>query len=178
MTRMRLMAAGALLLVASAAVLAQSRFEEDFDDDTKPWQEIAVQLPAPPADADLLPFYVSPTATQSFAVDAKSLSVGSDGVVRYTLVSKSAEGALNVSYEGIRCASFERKLYAFGRPDGNWSRSRRDQWERIANAAANRQQAALAKDYFCDGKTVAGDAREILERLRTQRTLNPTSAGV
>lgn len=163
----------AALLAASAGAFAQSQFEEDFDDKEKPWQEVAVQLPAAPATENLLPLYVSPTATQSFAIDAKSVTVGSDGVIRYTLVARSPEGATNVSYEGIRCASFERKLYAFGRPDGTWSRSRRDQWEMISAYSANRQHAVLAKDYFCNEKTVAGKAEDIVQRIRYQRTLTP-----
>lgn len=166
-------ASALLLLTAVAAVHAQSKFEEDFDDQEKPWQEIAVQLPAPPAQENLLPFSVSATATQSFAIDAKSVSVGADGVVRYTLVATSQAGAKNVSYEGIRCATYERKLYAFGQPDGSWSRSRRDQWERINTNASNRQHAALFKDYFCNEKTVAGNADDIVRRIRYGRTLRP-----
>lgn len=163
----------ALLLVATINLShAQSNFDEDFDDETKPWQEIAIQLPAPPVTANLLPFEVSATATQSFAIDSRSLTVGSDGVIRYTLVATSAAGAKNVSYEGIRCASFEKKLYAFGHANGSWSRSRNDQWQRIASNAANRQHAILAKDYFCAGLTVAGNAQQMLERIRQQQPIN------
>lgn len=159
--------------VMTGSATAQARFEEDFDNENKSWQEIAVQLPAAPKEENLLPIYVSPIATQRFAVDAESVSAGADGVIRYTLVSSSEGGARNVSYEGIRCASYERKLYAFGRPDGSWSRSRRDQWERINTHAANRHHAALFKDYFCIEKTVAGTAKEMVERIRYQRTLAP-----
>lgn len=159
------------LLSATLSLHAQSQFEEEFDDKEKPWEEIAIQLPAPPAAENQLPFYVGPIATQSFAIDAQSLTVGTDGVIRYTLIAKSAGGATNVSYEGIRCQSYEKKLYAFGHPDGKWSRSRRDKWEPIFTKIANRQHAALAEDYFCQGTMVAGKAEEILERLRTKRPL-------
>lgn len=166
-------AACATLVCLTTLGHAQSRFEEEFDDEKKPWQEIAVQLPAAPAAENLIPFYVSATATQSFAIDGNSLTVGSDSVVRYTMVTKSGAGASNISYEGIRCESFEKKLYAFGRPDGSWSRSRRDQWEPIMRNAANRQHAALATEYFCQEKTIAGNAQNIVERLRQQRSLAP-----
>lgn len=169
-------APGALLLALachSGVTFAKSDFEEDFEDQEKPWQEVATQLPAAPKPENLLPFYVSPTATQSFAIDAQSLSLGADGVIRYTLVATSEAGARNVSYEGIRCATYERKLYAFGHPDGSWSRARRDQWERINSNTPNRHHAALAKDYFCLEKTVAGTAEEMVKRIRTKRTLTP-----
>jgi hypothetical protein len=161
---------GALLVLTTGAT-AQSRFEEDFDDSDKPWQEVAVQLPAPPKPENLVPFDVSRTAAQSFAIDAPSLSVASDGVVRYTLVATSNAGARNISYEGIRCASYERKLYAFGQSDGSWTRSRRDKWELISDNSLNRQHAALAKDYFCEGLSVAGKAEDMLKRMRNKKPL-------
>lgn len=160
-----------IMTSAIAAAHAQSRFEEDFDDGEKAWQEIAIQLPAAPIAENLLPFYVSATASQSFALDSKSLTLGTDGVIRYTLITSSAAGAKNISYEGIRCESFEKKLYAFGQPDGTWSRSRRDKWEPIVRNAANRQHATLAQDYFCQGLNIAGDAKTMLERIKAQRTL-------
>lgn len=171
----RMLAATALLAGAAAASAQSSRFEEEFDDTEKPWQEIAIQLPAAPKEENLARFYVSPTATQTFLIDTQSLTVGSDGVIRYILVAVSDSGAKNISYEGIRCASYERKLYAFGQPDGTWSRSRRDQWERINSHASNRQHAALAKDYFCSEKSVAGKAEDMVKRLRYNKTLAPQS---
>lgn len=159
------------LLAASHSAFAQSNFEEDFDDENKPWEEIAVQMPAVPLPENLIEFYVSPTATQKFAIDAKSLAIGSDGVIRYTLVVTSPAGAKNISYEGIRCATFEKKLYAFGRDDGSWGRSRRDQWEGIVRSNVNRQHAALAQDYFCSNLTIVGTEKDMLQRLRGKRTL-------
>jgi hypothetical protein len=161
---------GLTLLLTMGTALAQS-FDEDYDDENRPWQEIAVQLPAPPKEENLLPFYVSPTATQKFFVDAKSISVGSDNVVRYTLVSISQEGAKNVTYEGIRCETFEKKIYAIGEDNGNWVRSRRNQWDGIVRGFANRQHAALAKDYFCENQAVAGKAGDMVYRLKNKKTL-------
>lgn len=160
--------AGSMMLFAVNAQ-GQSRFEEDFDDKDKPWQEVAIQLPAAPKPENLLPFYAS--GSQSFAIDAASVSRGADNVVRYTLIATSDAGARNVSYEGIRCENYERKLYAFGQPDGSWSRSRRDQWERITANAVNRQHAVLAKDYLCEQLTVAGTAEQMVARIRNKRPL-------
>jgi hypothetical protein len=167
-TRMLILATALTQLPAQA----ESRFEEDFADTEKPWQEIAVQLPKLSDKMVLLPFDVSATATQSFAVAPDSLTLGDDGVIRYVLVAVSASGAKSVSYEGLRCATLEKKLYAFGRPDGSWSRSRRVQWEPISGSAANRQHAALAQDVFCDGKTVAGKTADMIARLKSGKSLN------
>lgn len=159
------------MFAVAAAAQAQSRFDDQFDDERKPWQEIAVQFPAMPTDANLLPFDVSATATQRFAIDAKSLSIGSDAVIRYTLVTLSESGVRNVSYEAIRCASLEYKIYALGHADGTWSRARRDQWQPVVNNAMNRQQAALVQDYFCQANSPASSVAEMLRRLRRQETL-------
>jgi hypothetical protein len=163
---------GALLALACTVYRAQAqttdKFDEDFDNKNKHWVEIALKLPSPPKTADLLPFYVGPTATQTSALDVKSLSVGADGVVRYTIVTTSPSGVKNISFEGIRCASFEFKLYAIGHQNGSWARSRNDQWRPISQTAANRQQAALAQDFFCQGKVVTGKPGEILRAMRGQ----------
>ncbi|WP_293779425.1 CNP1-like family protein [uncultured Oxalicibacterium sp.] len=167
--RTALLSVGALLVMQTA--WAQSQFEEDFDDENKPWEEIAVQMPPAPKAENLIDFYVGPTTTQKFAIDAKSLAIGSDGVIRYTLVSTSQAGAKNISYEGIRCATFEHKLYAFGREDGSWGRSRRDKWEGIVRGKTNRQHAALAQDYFCSNLMIMGNEQDMLKRLRSKQTL-------
>ncbi len=166
----------ALLASAAAASYAWSRPEETADDQNKQWEEAAIQLPQAPKPENLLPFYVSATTSYSFAIDSQSLTVGPDGVIRYTLVASSDAGAKNVSYEGIRCESYEKKLYAFGQPDGTWSLSRRDQWERISTHVTNRQHAALVKDYFCLEKTISGKAEEIIKRIRYNKTLAPQNS--
>jgi hypothetical protein len=170
----RTASAAAMMLLSvgmTACGSTGSRAPDPFEDDNKTWQEMAVQLPAMPQEGNLLPFDVSAIATQRFAIDAKSLSVGKDGVVRYTLVTVSASGAKNVSYEGIRCESREQKIYALGHADGTWSQARSSQWEPILSNGVNRQQAALSRDYFCAGNTIAGDAADMLRRMRMHQTL-------
>lgn len=171
-SRRLLLTLGAALSLAAMQAHAQSRFEEDFEDQEKPWQEVAVQLPGPPQAANLIPLYVSATATQEFAIDLASVTLGQDGVIRYTAVAVGSGGARNVSYEGIRCATYERKLYAFGQPDGSWTRSRRDRWERIAGGVTNQYHAVLAQEYFCDNLSVAGSERAILDRLASKQRVN------
>jgi CNP1-like family len=141
----------------------------DEDEDAKAWLERPVTaFPAAPDPAQMIRFFVSGTASQVFAIDAKSLSIGDDGVIRYTLVAQSASGVKNISYEGLRCASFEMKTYAYGRADGTWSVARRDEWLPIAHKVSNRPQAALALDYFCQGKSVAAKVNEIIDKMNAQ----------
>lgn len=170
----RTLAAAVLFCTAGLSVAQQlGGFDEEFDDEEKPWQEIALQLPAAPLPENLAEFYVGPTTPSKSYVDLKSLSIGADNVVRYTIVTKTNGGAVNVTYEGIRCETFEKKQYAFGRSDGQWSRSRQDKWRRITDAGANRQDAALYKSYFCQGGMLFGDFKKIYSRLRDNRPIDP-----
>lgn len=82
-------------------------------------------------------FRVGAISDTKFFVDAQSLSYGTDGVLRFTLEVVSPSGAKNVSYEGMRCATGERRFYAFGRADGTWSKARGNQWVKISR---NEQQ--------------------------------------
>ncbi len=149
---------------ALSAWAVQPDFEEEYE--FKQWKEVEVQLPMPPKGGDLISFYVSPATDNQFFVDTKSLSVGKDGVVRYTLVVRTGGGADNISFEGMRCETRERRLYAFGRSDGTWSKSRSNTWERVENSVRNRHHAALFFEYFCPGGTLVFTADEALDALR------------
>ncbi|MDR2614114.1 MAG: CNP1-like family protein, partial [Candidatus Accumulibacter sp.] len=108
-----------LMLLASPKPVFPALFDNEFD--TKPWQEIEVALPAFPELENLIPFEVGAVRHMRFSIDEKSISVDSDEVIRYSLVAISASGARNISFEGMRCATGERRIYAFGRSDGTWS---------------------------------------------------------
>ncbi len=159
------------LLITIFIALPASAQQEDADGAPAVWQETAVTLPAAPTKENLLSFNPNASGTMKFALDAKSLTVEKDEVVRYTLVITSASGASNVSYEGIRCKTMEKKSYAFGQADNSWAVAKRDAWDAIADGRVNRQHITLAKDFFCDGSRVAGKAETIIERIRRNRPL-------
>lgn len=143
----------------------QAASQED-DDAPKAWQETTFEWPAANRVVQWQPFYVSAVTDYRFAVDLNALTVGEDGVVRYVLLAESAEGARNVSFEGMRCESREYRIYATGRRDGTWSKSRNERWERIRDAVSNRQHAALFLEYFCPGGVIVRHAEEAREALR------------
>jgi hypothetical protein len=163
---------GLAFLMSFIVVAAQAKgiFVDDSEEESKPAQEMPVLLPAFPLTENMLPFPAGPVATQSFAIDAKSLTVG-PGEVRYTLVTTSKAGAQNISYEGIRCTTLEMKRYAFGHKDGKWSLSRDAKWVPILFRSANRPQATLAQEYLCFQGSVSGKPGEMLDRIRYNRDL-------
>jgi len=168
-------AAVALVLAAfapslSAQVLSpqypggyQPRFDEQKDRDL---EEQEPSLPPYPVEAKLVRIDTGPVSAFDFFVDADSVTVGRDGVTRYTLVARSRSGATNVSYEGIHCGKFERKVYAFGREDHTWGLARRSEWESISRTDGNRQRATLAEDFFCSPSGIARSADDAVLALR------------
>ena len=149
-----------LMLFVSAAV---ADFEEDYE--SKGWTELEVQLPAAPKQENLLPFFVSAATDNQFFIDGSSLSVGSDGVVRYVMLVLSPQGGRNVTFEGMRCETRERRIYASGRLDGTWSKARKNEWVRIQDVSGNRQHAALFLEYFCPFGIIVRDAAEAKRAL-------------
>lgn len=156
-------------LLFAAALCQAADFDADFDEEKKAWKEIEAKIPAYPKPENLLPFYVSPTTRHRYLVDGASVSVGEDDVVRYALVVKTEGGATNVSYEGIRCATRERRLYAFGRPDHTWSRARNAKWERIEQAAQSQHQWILYSDFFCPDLEIVKTPQEGVAALKAGR---------
>lgn len=140
-------------------------FDEEFDE--KPWAEVEVQLPAYPNEASLIPFRVGSVEDTQYFIDADSLSVGDDGVVRYVAVVISSSGARNVSYEGMRCTTAERRLYAFGRADRTWSKARGAQWLKI-RGGSNNHVVELFGGYFCRVGSVVVNADEARRVLRSR----------
>lgn len=156
----------ALLLCLPLAAHAEwLDFEHDFEQD-KPWVEVAAQLPPYPKAENLIAFNVSSATRNRFFVDAASISVGADKVVRYTVVIDAAGGARNVSYEGMRCETGERRLYAYGHPDGTWSKARNAGWEDIRFRSLLSYHKALYEDHFCPDGINVRDARTAVDSLR------------
>lgn len=168
--RVGLVIALATALLAAPARAQWREWDWDFDEDKKPWKEIEAKIPAYPRPENLVPFDGGAASPHRYFIDAASLSIGEDEVVRYTLVVRTAGGATNVSFEGIRCEERQQKYYATGRPDGNWMRARNPQWRPIDPAReVNRHHNALYQDYFCAGerrRSTVRNVKEALDRLR------------
>jgi hypothetical protein len=139
---------------------------EDYD--AKPWEEKAVELPPYPQDENFYSFYVSASTVHSFYVDIASISLGSDGVVRYALLIVTPAGVRNVSYEGMRCQSREKRTYALGHSGGRWTASRGARWVPIREATANRHHAALYLDFFCPDGIMPTRLDNVIRAIKKQ----------
>lgn len=170
MIRFVVAAALGLALSGCSARLGEQReahWDREAVDAKKATPEASVSLPAYPQDADLVEFAVGPTGSHRYFIDAKTLEVGADGVVRYALVVKTTGGASNASYEGIRCSTREKRIYALGHPQRKWIPARRSVWEPIELGRRNEHQATLYKEFFCPDRSVPVSREAALEALRS-----------
>jgi hypothetical protein len=163
----------AVAVAIAGSVFAQAPGErlrdsaaDTIDFTEKPLDELLLQLPAPPKPGDLLEFDPGRPATLRFYIDPASLSVGTDGIVRFTVVVRGDGSASNVSYESIRCKTRERKVYAYGRADGTWSQVRAPQWTAISGLNIDGYRFVLYENYFCPARQIIASAREGVEALR------------
>ena len=167
-----LLAATALGVLAIPQAIGQDEQMRDpaldvTDFTEKPLQENKVTLPAAPKSENLIPFDAGP-ARRGFEhfVDQTSLKVGEDGVIRYVLVVKSDMGAKNVTYEGIRCTTRERKIYAYGRPDGSWHEPRGVEWKKIGQPTVEGPIYVLYNDFFCPMRQAVKSTGEAIAALK------------
>ena len=118
----------------------------------------------PPNQSTLQPFYVTQTTVFKFAVDTNSILIGADGVTRYIVVITSPSGSQQSQYEGIRCDSFQWRLYGVYESSG-WRENPLSSWKAIEREIPNRYQASLAQGAFCNFNSQEKNINTILSSL-------------
>lgn len=176
MTITRFLLASLVFLGWLASAHAQKEWDGwdyKFDREIETWTETQAQLPAYPKDENLISLDVGSATPHRFYVDAASVSTSKEGVVRYTMVIRTAGGATNVSFEGIRCESREQKYYAIGRRDKSWVRARNPEWRRVEHKDFTAHHITLYREYFCQGKQMNEPAAKIVSALRSGPARSP-----
>jgi hypothetical protein len=158
----------AVLFIAAQQGAAQSNLPVPKREEETQTRELDVPLPEYPLPGSLVRFPTNWT-TNAIFVDHKTLSVAGDGVVRFAMVVRSSSGAETVSFEGIRCVTGERRVYAYGRrtaDGGTWSAALGSTWRQINDSRINRHYYEFWRDVFCDGSMPDG-RREILKNIES-----------
>lgn len=159
---LRHLCGGLVALVCFSGPACAGLFTEPDPD----WKEGEYEMPAPLRDPALREIETDSISRNRFLVDENTLTVGDDGVVRYVMVARAGGDAENSTFEGIRCETREWRIYALGRPSGQWANARDASWKPIVDNAYNRPRAVLASEYFCDGPVPPRNRDEVLRRLR------------
>jgi hypothetical protein len=148
-----------------AAPLPGSSGEVD-EEDAKAWKEIQAQLPPPPKPENLARVQTGSASGHQYFVDTSSISLGADGVTRFTVVTKTSGGATNVTFEGMRCETREQRLFAVGHKDGTWARAKDTQWKRVVLRELQPHYHTLYHDYFCANGPLPVKVPQVVNALK------------
>lgn len=141
--------------------------------DPEDWKEGKVEIPPYPKNTDLVEFQVDkPSSSFHYYIDSKSLSIGEDGVIRYSLVIESKTGAKNISFEGMRCDEHEYNVYAYG-SQGKFREVRNPKWISFEHDRYNLHRRDLYELYVCDlSQQSSYSPKEILYRIKRSASIN------
>jgi hypothetical protein len=132
------------------------------------FKEGATAMPLnPPNRATTQSFYVSQQTIFKFAVDTNSILIGNDGITRYIVILTSPNGNSQVQYEGIRCDSFQWRLYGTFE-NAAWKENPLSSWRAIQDNTPNRYQAALAQGAFCNLNSQEKNINNIFKALNVK----------
>ena len=135
----------------------------------KPGAVVHFPAQVPAGDAGLVEVPLPSASGQiRFMIDPPSVSRPAIDLVRYTLVARSRSGYRNISYEGLNCADNTWHIYATWDDGGKrWVPNGDKAWIR-ANVVSNSDvHGVLDRNYWCKGAMAAGDAAELMQRLRS-----------
>jgi hypothetical protein len=155
-----------IIIVASLAACAGDPLQSGLDPFAPMvFKEGTTTMPLnPPNQGTLQPFYVSERTIFKFAVDTNSILIGADGVTRYIVVLTSPNGSVQAQYEGIRCDSFQWRLYG-NLENGVWRENPLSSWRNIQSNVPNRYQAALAQGALCNYDNQEKNINNVLKSL-------------
>ncbi|WP_210544638.1 CNP1-like family protein [Rhodoferax sp. PAMC 29310] len=131
------------------------------------WKES--EAPSPPSftQKNLIPLNMPNYVSLKFGVDPQTLTITSDGIVRYVVVATNSSGSMAAMYEGIRCATGEVKTYARFNSSGEWDTLKRPEWLDLAGKQPSKHALVLARQGVCEGATSTGlSVTDIVRALR------------
>lgn len=148
----------------------ESSVDFDYDDSgDKVWKEAGSKVPSLPADDSLLSVEMNglPHGLKLF-LDAERLSLNEeDQVLRFWVVITSPAGAYNATYEGLRCDTFEFKVYAYGRrhSEPKVRITPKPKWRNIGSLPGDHFRKELAEDVLC-AALVPRTPNDIIQRIK------------
>ena len=157
--------AGIGLLFVSSAPAQAPQFDPEA-----PWVEKPQTPPATVDLASLIPVENPARSSLNFGVIPDTITVGEDAVIRYVMVATSPSGALNVQYEGVRCADKTIKIYANWRAGDGWRDRKKSEWVEWRLSPA-RYASRMGRDAFCNVQIVYGAPDVLVKRLETAAPL-------
>ena len=158
--------AAAPWLVAAALAWCTAASAQFIDIDPD-WKEDPTLAPPAYSAERLIPIALPRGSSLRMGIDPDTISIGKDGVVRYVVVLRGP-AAESVTYEGIRCAKAEYRVYARRNGDEPWRQTHED-WRSMHDTSAVRYAWQLARDGVCLGRAPGNSPKAIAQALRSPR---------
>lgn len=152
--------AGLCLALAGACAVAQTPV------DVPQWTEENAAPPPAYAQDGLIPIEMPYYVSLKIGIDPATLTVGSDGVVRYVVVMRNATGSTNAAYEGILCTTGQVKTYARAGTNGTWVAIKQPEWRDLTDNLPSRHAYAISKQGACDARSSSNRERTLLALKR------------
>lgn len=157
------------LAAVSLAALAWPAWAQQASGDRPGWQEDTPPPPPAYATQGLIELEMPRGTSVRMGIDPKTLSINHrTGVVRYVAVARGPS-ALNATYEGIRCATGEYRVYARQVQGGEWTAASDSAWKPMRGQSHIMVQHPykLARDGVCQGTGTRQTVGEIVRALRS-----------
>lgn len=106
-------------------------------------------------------------AGREYYVDSKSVALGQDRLIRYTVVVRSSGGVNNVIHESMNCSERNVRVLGHGTASGRFRESVGSNWRRYSNSGPMAYRAILAVYYLCGESHEPLDADRIVARLQS-----------
>ncbi len=133
------------------------------------WQESKIVIPAIAKDSEFKQLAVTEASERyNYYLSEKSITRGTDGVMRYIVAVVSNNGVRNIFYEGLRCIENEVKTYAYASKGGKFRPTFKSRWRTVSNKGASAYQDFLRAVIVCDSNGYAWDAEKARHALNKQ----------
>ena len=174
-------AAFALSTCLVFAAAADSRNPDDEkvtprDDDD--WSEIkGISFPPVPKARNLIRVGSDSLGTRyEYFIDGSSILLGSDDVIRYTVVLQSDTGVRNVYFEGIRCETMEARIYGYATRHGGFKPLASSTWTGLRAVGPFAYRLLLADKFMCDSHGWPIDGKKALTKLTRPASNRPSGS--
>ena len=150
-------------------IVAPGQRAADADLDRADWKEDAAPPPPVYSTSRLIDIEMPRSATVRMGIDPETITINHDtGIVRYVVVARGPS-AVNATYEGIRCATGEYRVYARQVQGNPWTPSGEDDWKSMRGQTSVMVQHPyrLARDGMCIGTGVRQTVADMVRELKS-----------
>ena len=165
----------ALMTSLAFTVVADQRNPDDEKEtprDEDDWSEIkGISFPPVPKTRNLIRVGLDSLDTRyEYFIDGSSILLGSDDVIRYTVVLQSDTGVRNVYFEGIRCETMEARTYGYATRQGGFKPLASSTWKGMRSFGPFAYRLLLADQFMCDNNGWPIDGKTARTKLARSAT--------